>query len=757
LEQVTRIVVAGLAPSTSLAPSLSLAPQDTIYAGGPIAPHMIAMGIGAAGAMVDVSAYVEFGEPLGYTYGRPDQFSDVAPGTFGFTLNNSDGRFTPGNPSSPLATTLTEGMRVSWLLGTRLKRFRILSVSIPTDEATAHHLVVSCDDMLGSAARHQLNTLPDDLAQYAGAALMWKLDESDGYSAAETFKNPLGGFTLHRSNPLGTDTPLTFGVEQAPGLPGTAMTLTAAAGETNWFGTLFNNALPKASLTYPTLSDTSQTYRFGFWGMWVYPGSTITLGVTPAYTVGPGVSDAMLLICTPTTVAVKGSISAASTYTYTAAEQTKPHYVTMGISAIWQTSSASWSLFLQLYVDSSFKGSSPMYARKAGVGYTLPTTPDAMSPVVVNLAVTTPSGAAKPLSGTVQRVSHTLKGAALEQNALYDSLDQRRAVLDFIADEISSAPVGALSTATVGFPDVTGSSILDVYNTIIRTEQGHLYSATTGTLLAPVEQLKLRARDRTATPKVSFDGTLEGSGIPEFIRDITNVAAAVEVAGPTTSVSVMDDAVAAAFGRYLSAGVSETVLYTDPDELRAWGQDRIVRGKNVAIRASSFTVDAFTTPTDRTADLLSLVPGDRIRLAGLPASRYGFATWDGWLLGATEQHSANGNVFTFTVSPTLPATAIYDTGRYTSDGAIFVGSSMNNGQTTLVVLGSGAFGANLDGSHLLSTDVPYTIQIESEQLTVTGFTGITATVVRAVNGTTAAAHTVNTPIEVAAPAAIYAY
>jgi hypothetical protein len=59
----------------------------------------------------------------------------------------------------------------------------------------------------------------------------------------------------------------------------------------------------------------------------------------------------------------------------------------------------------------------------------------------------------------------------------------------------------------------------------------------------------------------------------------------------------------------VTSGLSETVLLEDPDELRLWGQDRLNRGKNVGIRIDTVTVDAVTTPTDRSADLLALVPG----------------------------------------------------------------------------------------------------------------------------------------------------
>lgn len=740
-----RIVSNGLAPSLALAPSLSLAPMATIYAGGPIAPHVITMAVGVSGAYIDVSTYVEFGEGISYTYGRQTQFDDTSPGTFTFTLNNSDGRFTPDNAASPLATKVTEGMGVCWQLGTRLVRGTILAIEIPADEATWHHLVVTCDDMLGAAGRHALTSLADALVEHEGMQVLWKLDEPDGSdSSAETNNDGLGAFVLHASDPSSTTQAVTYGIQPVAGLPGSAITITAAPGETNWYGTPFNNTSLLSSVTSSALAA-GVTGPKRYWNLWVYPGSTINLAVTPHFATGAGYSYSMQIQCTPTTIGVKAGLGTPFVHTLTSAEQLVPHYLSMQYRLVWQSASSTWALFLYLYIDAVYVGNAYWYDPVNNIS--VPATAGSLSPVVVNVSVTNPAGATANLSGTVQRVSHTTV-FGLENNALYNSLDQRRAVLDFVSDELSSATYnGPLSASPIGYPDVNGATVLDVYNDIVRSEAGHLFCRTTGMVTSPVEQIQVRARDRPTNPAAVFDMTLEADGRPTFIRDRTNVARQTEVSGPTTSVTVTDTTIT---GRYIAAGTSEQVLYTSAEDLREWGQDRLYRGRNVAVRAQTFTIDAMTTPTDRSADLLALVPGDRIQLANVPTATLGFASWDGWLLGATESHSVSSHRFTFTLAPTIAAPAVYDTDLYANDGDVTLAAACTATDTTLTVTSA--------TGQFMSTETPYTCKLGTagEQITVTAVSGNTLTVSRGANGTTAIAHSTAAPIE-PVPSGLYGY
>jgi hypothetical protein len=618
---MTRTVVQyGLAPSGSLAPSNTLAPADTIYTGGPITPHQIWLEV-VPGGIADVSAWVEFGQGVSYTYGRQTQFDDVGPSTLTFTLNNSDGRFTPDNPASPYTKTLQEGSAVKWVMGSRLMTLHVLSIEIPSNEDQWDQIVVTCDDMLGTAARHQITSIPDALLEYAQAKAVWKLDDdSDQQFGKESMGDPLGPFSLYRSNPNSTTDAVTFGVQQALGLPGTAVTVTAAPGETNWFGTRHGNTVRNTNITSPGLGTgtSGQVVEAGWWSFWVYPGSTINFAVVPVFGVeNPGYAWSAQIQCTPSTYTVKPGAATGVTYGLSAAEQLTPHYIEMRFRLVWQTSGNYWAFFTTMFVDGVSRGQTSWYDPQHG--FQVPAYVNSLSPVEVSVSVTTQTGAAAPLSGTVQRVAYSTNGGGQEYTALRATLDGRRKAVDVIAQDVSTELFNGLplSTAPIGFPDDTNTTVLDLLNAVTRTEAGHLFPITHGTVANSTTSVNVRSRTRPNAPEATFDVSTELDGPPTFVRDITNVAAQVDVAGPTQTVTVADATIT---GRYVTASTSETVLYTKVDDLRLWGQDRLNRGKNRAVRAQQFTVDAVTTPSDRSVDLLALLPGDRVQLSSTPVA-----------------------------------------------------------------------------------------------------------------------------------------
>lgn len=61
---------------------------------------------------VDVSQWLRAFPGVSISRGRPDQFGDVQPSSCTFTLENTDGRFTPGNTASPYYPNVKNGRRV---------------------------------------------------------------------------------------------------------------------------------------------------------------------------------------------------------------------------------------------------------------------------------------------------------------------------------------------------------------------------------------------------------------------------------------------------------------------------------------------------------------------------------------------------------------------------------------------------------------------------------------------------------------------
>lgn len=699
-----------------------------------ITPVQIALGVGAAGAMVDVSAYADFGAGVSRSWGRSDEFdSSTSPGQFSFTLDNYDGRFTPDNPASALVTKLSEGCAVSWMLGTRLVAGTVESISpvFPGGESAWAQVEVSCVDMLAGAARNELGPLVDSINAAAGPMRMWRMDEDEGSSLALEAHDPAALEIVSNSiNP----SYVFFGNRIDPGLPGTGALLVSNAA-TGYFR-------PQRTLRWLPYPDTT----LGHWGFWIIPNPGANLGAVITvegldYVVefgfvsqlGPGTSRYYAFL---------GNAGLPGAILYDVAPSRdlySPHYVSIGMGTVF--TAGAWVITCTLYVDGVSVGSGP-YVQ------TVPVTVLGNTERQQTIRLEIGDGT-NNTSQYVSRLSHTLN-LAHEEYAIGKTEAERLLALDASTPELVLDTLPSdLSEATIGLADTDGNSALDGMNDVMDAEQGYIYTATTGTLLAPVQKIKVRARQRPTTVSYSFDAERDLAGAPEFVRDITNMVSTVRVTGTDYEVSVSDVSLVSRVG---SASTTEKTLNLYPGDLEAWGQDRLIRGKNANLRVASITVDALTTPTDRSADLLAMVPGDRIRVTNLPTGPLGFTTWDGWLLGGRETHTVESHEFELFFAPVIAGLwPVYDTDRFMADGALTLTAGINSSVTSMSVATT--------GPKLTTTDVPFALLLDSEQVTVTAVSGATPQVVtmtRAAGGTTAAAHTTAAVIEIS-PSTYFAF
>lgn len=703
-----------------------------------ITPVQIAMGVGASGALTDVSTYVDLQAGITRDWGRQTEFEDIAPGTFSFVLDNADGRFTPGNTSSPLDTTVTEGMSVCWNLGGRLVAGTILAIEplFPGDDAAWGQVKITCDDMLGAAGRRTLDGLGTSMVQASTPYLYWPFnDAAESIQALEQSGSQGPAFSVGFSPTLET-----FGVEGFDALDG-ATQLQLSNTSQIIFATSSLVSVPGATFVpgnIPTIDY--PTSSMGTWGAWFTPVSGspymevfirpngYNTALSPSFRFGINSSQQYAM-------KMGAASSVVSSVPVTFGE---PHYLQMVV-----TYSGSTSITGEFFVDGVSQGTAD-YVPGGGDPAGLSTNYERTPMWVALNALASPSGVVN-----VAELSHTeipvpaylLHGLATEAAALTTAAHAvSEATLATLPSDLSTAPVQI---------ELTGSA-LDAFNSILLTEQGVIYATTSGTLTSPSQVLTVRARTRPATVEASWDVTTEIAGAPDFVRDITNMVSTVRASGPTRDVLLTDRTLIPRVG---SANTSESILNTEYVDLLMWAQDRLQRGANVNLRLASVTIDAMTTPSDRTSDLLALVPGDRHQFTGLPETQLGFSTWDGWLLGVTEFHSVTEHTFTLYFQPVLPDTAIYDTNYFMADGALTLSADITSGATTMSVATSVA-------TTLLETSTfPYDLVIGSEQVTVTGCTTATpqvATITRGVNGTTAAAHTAGAAVEVAVES-LYAF
>jgi hypothetical protein len=686
----------------------------------------VALACGTAGAFVDVSTYADLAQGASRSWGRQSEFEDTAPGAFTFTLDNADGRFNPG--STLLATPVTEGMQVCWDLGGRLVAGTILAIepSFPEAESAWAQVTVTCDDMLGNAARHEISgTLRDSLDAASGLLYRWSFDDATGSTFA--IANPTDVPSIVR-DPSSNDGTFTLGVTESP-LPDSPVAAISVTGS----GT---EILITNGLFPPFLYPTDTVGAWGFW--WASPtnGELIVDIDIRAFSASAHTERLRIFCGNAGRISMSAGFITAVNGPDVAAKTA--YYISVGSTAT--RAAGVWTLVFELFVD--------------GVSYGTSTWSDSVITSLTD-ADKTPTrvkiltGQIAAYTNYISRLSHSID--PIRDFTAYMDLDAAEtiALLALTATEVALDSIPALSTALLATSvgEFSGST-LDGINDVIRAEQGAVYSATTGTLTAPVEKVTVRARDRVAAVDYTFNVETEASGGTDFIRDITNMVQTVTVDGPETSATYTDTTLTARVG---SKNTSESLPLRDYVDLYTWATDRVTRGANVNLRAASLTIDALTTPTDRTADLLALIPGDRIQATGLPAS-LGFTTWDGWLLGVEEAHSLTEHTFTLYLQPVLPDPIILDTDLLAAGDAVTLTSNINSSVTSISMTSTG-------GLWTTGADLPQVIRIGSECMTLSAVSGAsspqTGTVARGATdpvtglATTAAAQVAGAQIELA--------
>lgn len=691
--------------------------------------QQIALACGAAGTYVDVTDDLVTDSVKG-TWGRNSAFSDTRPGVFSFDLVNDSGKYTPGNPSSSLATPVRVGMGVSHVVDGMHFAGTIRSTQPyftgPDGMAGSAKIRVTCDDVLGNASRRELSDLSTDIYLARSPYLWWTFGDPAGSTSAAS--SPLVPAQPSFVSNGGAAVPI-FGVAPISGYPETQMRLTTPGG-------IGGNMIP-AGIRLQTIPYTS---RKSTWGMWVTTNSDPLSGIQLDVTYANSFNSAgftLSVISGGVTIQYLAGGGASTTATV------GPHYFEVTVEVV---ASLSSRYYATPYLDGvAFGPTAPI-----GASFPIAPTNAEMTPFGVSLSLpftNSPSGVISNLTLVPGGTMAQYGVGGLTEASLLQSVaaTMPELALDTLPAELSPAPLGVT--------DFSGSA-LDAVNDVIRTEQGYVWAETTGTLTSPVQKVKVRERTRGAT--VDAAHTFDVSEIlnaPEFTTDIENMVSTATARGPVESATVTDSNLTPFVG---SASDSSTVLLRDEIDVLSWAQDRLVRGAATDVRLPQITIDALRV--NRWADISALRPGDRIRVTGLPAA-LGVSYIDGWMLGSTYSlrypslHSEDQLLFTFYLQPVLSATAVYDTNRYMAGGELSLSSTINSSVTSISVATT--------GSKFTTTgsDLPLNIIIGSEEMTVTAATSATPqvlTVTRAQNGTSAASHTSGALVEIAT-ASLYAF
>ncbi len=159
----------------------------------------------------------------------------------------------------------------------------------------------------------------------------------------------------------------------------------------------------------------------------------------------------------------------------------------------------------------------------------------------------------------------------------------------------------------------------------------------------------------------------------------------VTATAPVGSVTVIDTAIEATTGLRLEGpGLTTAAGIIDvARSAAAWVMAQ------AATRLSSFGMDLTLTATDKTAAAMTLLPGDRLRVAGLPPEYMGVTYVDVYASGWTEHYEGRMASWTFDSDPADdPPEAILDDAEYSRIG-MGDGSATITGGTCVGITGTG--------------------------------------------------------------------
>ena len=149
--------------------------------------------LNGTGTLVDITSYVADNR-FTHTYGRRDWTSATQqPGTLTVTLENLDGRFTPGSTAT-YARGVVRNMIVRWTCGSRVRQFYVntSTLAFPTGVSGKSTVTLQCRDALGVLAERDMQELVREATLAGNPVAYWPCDESPSPTGNTTFRDISG-------------------------------------------------------------------------------------------------------------------------------------------------------------------------------------------------------------------------------------------------------------------------------------------------------------------------------------------------------------------------------------------------------------------------------------------------------------------------------------------------------------------------------------------------------------------------------------
>lgn len=570
----------------------------------------------------DVSAYVEAQDGLSISRGRPDELSEVQPSSMTVTLDNRDGRFTPGKTDGAYYPNVKKGrpIRVTCTYDS-VEYVRFLGyvnewpVSWPDSSDSTSVVQISASSRtarLGLSAELRAT----DLEEVALNNPEWHYpcDEASGAAyASDTSGNQFQGL-YPGLNFLGWSGPpdVTFG--QTITLPDGRE---FAAIRTSYNGALFTkNQVPDIAWIGASFTATSE---LGFAGASIVNISSVNGAAIRLDSSGQAEAVGYGLSCTGGSVVNDG------------AAHTALVRVTPGASGR-----------LDLFVDGS------LVATSSTTSITLGSDPGVLT-VGTAQGVTNEMLIARVFGGstTLSDASAADITSALPTGFSGEATGSRIARYSLYAGVPESEQSFDDGTVPIGATDSTGQTPIAIMHKIVETENGILYDGRDS-----VGSLVFKDRNHRYNVAESFSldvaaQEVQGELLPRLddqylVNDVTATGV-----GDITIREVDEDSVDE-YGFYRR---SVSVLTSVANEVAAIAQWQVGLGKEPEVRYPSISVDITNISDALAADLLTADISTRFRLDNLP-DQAPADTADLFVEGYQERITEAAHTITFNTSPT---------------------------------------------------------------------------------------------------------
>jgi hypothetical protein len=574
---------------------------------------------------VDVTQWWRVSPPVSITRGRQDQLGEVQPSKFSLTLDNSDGRFTPGNVDSPYYPNVKKGRRVRvseiWG-GVTYRRVTGFVDEWPVAWADASLKVaaapISASSRMARLGRGaELRSIVEEEYLLDGPRAYYTLGDAEGSTmagnGAETQQPPMS-FAGSGANPV-------FGNATGPGTDG--LTSVSFAGG-KYLAVVFDQPVV-------TAADTTYAWEFFF--------STSTTAFQQLGRLRRPAGDTVQAFITAAgKLNILSNAEAGSIYFDLISAATVSDGATH--HALVRATISGGNLVSTLYLDGvqidtdtfvSFPGFTGFDRLSAGGDTT------AMTGVLAHVAVT--AGTTELTAARVDAHSDSgLNGFSGESSG---NRVHRLAIYAGVPDAEIDFETGLSTSITNQLTN--GKTALALMTDVVNTEGGVLFDAGDGTLTF---------HGRSHRYNASSALTLSGAGgeilnIEPRLDDqgLTNDMTASREGGVT--VRAVDQVSIDDYGLYRD---SITLLTTLDGEVQDAANWKVFTASTPQVKVPVAEIDLGQASAAQKTAILALEIGDRITLANLP-SQAPAASMDFFIEGYTEQITDALYRIAFNLSP----------------------------------------------------------------------------------------------------------